>query len=98
MIFNTHKFIKDNPDILITRADKGSVPIIVNKENYTCDVKKVLSDVKYYILLENYPLESLKSREKYKITVYKNLGYFDEFNKYSLSVTNSVLAICYWVV
>ena len=43
----TKKFKKDNPEIFITKADKGNVTVIMNNTDYIDKVEAALSDRQY---------------------------------------------------
>ncbi|KAJ8677828.1 hypothetical protein QAD02_013615 [Eretmocerus hayati] len=69
IIFNsikkTSKFLKDNPNLLVTKADKGNSTVIISKDEYKRKMLDMLSDPKYYRKIEDNPLKSLtKSMEK----------------------------------
>ena len=53
MVNKTYKFVNNNPDVMITKSDKGGVPIVVKITKYKDDVKKVLKDLKYYIFFRS---------------------------------------------
>ncbi len=44
----TKKFLKDNNDIFFTRADKGSVTVCLNKNNYIDKMNILLDDINTY--------------------------------------------------
>ena len=95
MVNITHKFLNNNPHIMVTKSDKGGVPIIVNSTKYKDDVKRVLSDQKHCKLLDKNPLKDLKENVKNLVTELRTKGYFEKFNKFTFSVNNTVLPRCY---
>ncbi|KAJ8687784.1 hypothetical protein QAD02_023578 [Eretmocerus hayati] len=61
----TSKFLKDNPSLLVTKADKGNSTVIITKEGYRNKMLESLSDQKYYRRVDGNPLKSLiKNMEK----------------------------------
>ena len=44
----TKIFIKNNPDILITRADKGNATVIIKQSSYLEKTESLFKDEKYY--------------------------------------------------
>ena len=57
----TKKIIKSNPDILITKADKGNVTVIMNKIDYLNKVESALTGRKYYSIIKKSPLNKLQN-------------------------------------
>ena len=43
-IKSTHFFLKNNPNILITKADKGNTNVALDKTKYVNEIKTMLSD------------------------------------------------------
>ena len=41
MVNKTQKFLNKNPDFMVTKSDKGEVPIILKSVEYKDDVKIV---------------------------------------------------------
>ena len=95
MVNNTHKFLNKNPDIIVTKSDKGGLPIIVKSVKYKDDVKLVLNDQNNYKLLDKNPLKDLKDNLKNLVTDFRAKRYFADYNKYAFSVANTVLLRCY---
>ena len=50
----THTFLKNNPNILITKADKGNTTVALDKNKYI-EVKTILAEKKTYITLKKDP-------------------------------------------
>ena len=46
--FNSIKVLKNNPNIIIKKADKGNATVIMNLDNYITEANNQLSDTKYY--------------------------------------------------
>ena len=80
---------------MVTKSDKGGVPIIINGTKYKDDVKGVLSDPKHYKLFDKNPWKDLKENVKNLVTEFRTKGYFEECNKFAFSVNNTVLPRCY---
>ena len=51
----THTFLKNNPNILITKADKGNTTVALDKNKCIEEVKTMLSEKKTYIPLKKGP-------------------------------------------
>ncbi|KAG5320414.1 MOS1T transposase, partial [Pseudoatta argentina] len=48
------RFISENPDILITKADKGNTTVIMNRDNYREKMHEILNDQTTYNLIKKY--------------------------------------------
>ena len=73
----TKKFKKDNPEIFITKADKGNVTVIMNNTDYIDKVEAALSDRKYYTFLKKSPLRTLQNKIKSLIKDWEQKGVLD---------------------
>ena len=97
----TDKFVKDNKNILFTKADKGNVTIAIERENYNKKVLEVLSDDKYYKQLSKSPLNILKKSVDLLIKKWINLGVCDldsSFNILKTNDNNTDLACAYGLI
>jgi len=64
----TKKFLKDNPEIFITKADKGNVTVIMKNTEYVEKVETALSDKKHYAVIKKSPLRTLQNTSLETIT------------------------------
>lgn len=44
----TKQYMKENPNFIFTRADKGNVTVALDKDNYTLKITELLNDVDTY--------------------------------------------------
>ena len=45
---STREFINDNPNVLITKANKGNITVMLNRDEYTFKMEAILLDEKTY--------------------------------------------------
>lgn len=65
IVSQTKKFIRNNNDILITRADKGNTTVILNKSDYIEKTNTLLEDQSVYNKINKFTITTLqKSVEK----------------------------------
>ena len=57
-------FISENPEILITRADKGNTTVIMNRESYRRKMYEILNDQSTYILINKDPINKIPTKIK----------------------------------
>ena len=62
-IKSTHHFLKNNPNILITKADKGNTTVALDKTKYVNEIKTMLSDSRTYTPLKKDPPAGSKEIE-----------------------------------
>ncbi|XP_044749314.1 uncharacterized protein LOC123310022 isoform X2 [Coccinella septempunctata] len=66
----TSKFIKDNPDILVSKSDKGNTTVVMYREEYTREVNNLLSDNHTYSILNKDPTKKTQDNiNKFLITL-----------------------------
>ena len=96
------KFLKDNPEIFITKADKGNVTVIMKNTEYVEKVETALSDKKHYAVIKKSPLRTLQNRIKLLIKDWEQKGVFDSdtcFSRVShAEIDNTNLARAYALV
>jgi len=51
MLQCTKKFVRDNPDILLTKADKGNVMVAIDVADYNNKMRELLSDFNTYVII-----------------------------------------------
>jgi len=55
----TSTFLNNNGNILLTRADKGNITVVLDKNNYIKDIERMLQDNNSYIKIKKDPTKSL---------------------------------------
>jgi len=91
----TKKFIKDNPEVLFTRADKGNTVVALNKTDYMSKMKACLSDSDTYITMKQNPARKLLSELKTILKRWNNLGYISSHSYWFLNASNAILPRAY---
>jgi len=56
------KFLKNNQDIFVTKADKGQVTVIMDSATYKDQMFKVLDDANTYKFVKNNPLRKITTK------------------------------------
>jgi len=52
-------FIKKNPDVIFTRADKGNITVALNREDYINSITNMLEDINTYIKIKKDPISNI---------------------------------------
>jgi len=91
----TKKFIKENPELLFTRADKGNTVVALDRTDYMNKMKACLSDSNTYIKLKQNPANKLLSELKIMIKRWNNLGYISAGSYSFLNASNAILPRAY---
>jgi len=58
-VSSTKKFVKDNPNILFTKADKGNTVIALDRNEYIENMETLLSYSDTYIIQKHYCLRRI---------------------------------------
>lgn len=74
----TRNFLKANPNILITRADKGAVTVIIDKNDYIRKAKHLLDDTQTYIQLNSDPTFTTQKKNNDLVKYLKQKNCIDE--------------------
>jgi len=92
----TKRFIRENPKILFTRADKGNVTAI--DQEYKQKMRKLLGDISLsctYIVINRDPIRKLTESVRILLTKWKNCGYIDSKMYKKLYCSNGILPRAY---
>jgi len=73
----TRTFIKDNPNILFTRADKGNTTVVLDKDEYTHKMEAMLSDSDTYTKISKDPTNKLTTGMRTLLMRWKKSDYID---------------------
>lgn len=86
------KFLKNNPNIFFTMADKGNVTVALDREEYVRNVNVLLSDTTTYLVLKRNPLTRLQETIRDLLHRWNNRKYFHRtYNKFFLSQSDTSL-------
>ena len=89
----TNKFLKNNPNIMFTKADKGNVTVCLNKSDYTSKMLELLSDQNTYTNVNRNPLSKLRLDTKKILNNLNNNEFLSHrYHKNQLTLTNTTLA------
>jgi len=70
----TNKFIKNNPNIIFTRADKGNITVALKTE-YLNKIEEILNDTETYEKINKDPTKKLTNEIRKVLTIWKKKGY-----------------------
>jgi len=71
----TNKFIKDNPNIIYTRADKGNITVALDNNEYVDTIENILSDTETYTKINKDPTKKLTNQTRELLTRWRNKEY-----------------------
>jgi len=89
------RFLKNNDDIFVTKADKGQVTVIMDKTVYTKQMENMLNDESTYRHIKNNPLRKITVKLDNMIKTWRDMKIVDEFMYRKLKCTNGNLPRCY---
>lgn len=93
----TKIFLKDNPSVMITKADKGSTTVIIDKTDYINKSKGMLDDINVYKVLNSNPLLTVQNNINSFIKLLQEKNYITFSEKKKLTTNNSILAKAYFL-
>jgi len=91
----TKRFIKNNPNILFTRADKGNTVVALDKNDYVKNMEDCLSDSDTYTVLKHNPVNKLIKELKTLLKRWLNLKYIIPHAHSLLQVSGATLPRAY---
>lgn len=90
LYYKTKKFLKDNPELLILKADKGNVTVAMNKHTYGELAESILGDEKYYKKINKNPTITIQNKCNEKIKQLASKQYITQDVAKSLYNYNAV--------
>jgi len=89
------KFLKNNKDILVTKADKGQATVIMDMKNYTDKMNLLLQDQSTYSKLKKDPIKKLTTKMSTLVKSWRDNDLIDVSTYKLLNTTNGNLPRCY---
>ncbi|XP_072766477.1 uncharacterized protein [Anoplolepis gracilipes] len=89
------KFLSDNNDLLVTKADKGQSTVVMNKTDYLLKMESLLSDEFTYKKINKNPTKPLMNKINSLLKSWLNNKLIDERTYKHLNCTNGNLPRCY---
>jgi len=77
LLQKTKKFVKNNPNVIFTRADKGNVTVALDKNDYYIKIEEILKDTETYTIISKDPTNRLTKDIREILTSWKNRGYIE---------------------
>jgi len=71
----TNKFLSNNPNIILTRADKGNITVALDKTEYLNKIENMLKDTETYSIINKDPINKLTKEIRELLTGWKIKGY-----------------------
>lgn len=87
----TKKFIREHPDILFTRADKGNVTVAMNKKDYITKMEELPSDKNTYIINKKDPTKQITGELRTLLKRWSNNKYIDPTIKKKIYTSDGIL-------
>lgn len=97
MCRSTSKFLKQNRDIFLTRADKGNITVAINRSTYNRKMTELLNDTDTYTIIEKNPVKKLERDLDNLLKSWKNKEYIESKEYYRLRSNDKLLPKAYGV-
>jgi len=93
---STKDFIKNNPDIIFTRADKGNTVVAFDRINYNNKMETLFCDTNTYTIITRNPVNKLRDNfKKQLLKRWLNHKYISFCTYSNLNSSNSILPRAY---
>jgi len=64
----TNKFLKNNPQLIFTKADKGNITVALDQAEYTQSISRILQDTDTYDIINKDPVRNLTNKTRELLT------------------------------
>ena len=91
----TSSFLRNNPKLLVTRADKGNVTVVMERQDYLTKMTNMLNDTDTYIFVNKDPTRKLISQLHDMLSRWKNKDYIPDSLYRHLNRTEGILPRAY---
>ncbi|XP_062700032.1 uncharacterized protein LOC134284782, partial [Aedes albopictus] len=89
-VTRSKKFLRDNPNLVITKADKGSMTVILEAQEYHDKMKGLLSDGQTYKKLTTNPTNRVLKKINGILDEWHNEGYIDSRTQRKLKESSCI--------
>lgn len=89
------KFLRDNPEILILKSDKGNVTTAMFKNDYITLSNNLLNDEKYYKIIDHDPTSTIQQKANKLISHLKHTEQIDLITARNHSIYNATISKYY---
>jgi len=89
------KFLKNNDDVFVTKADKGQITVTMDKATYIDQMTKSLDDVNIYRRIKKNPLRKITTKLNDMVLTWRRNEWIDENTCRGLRCTSGNLPRCY---
>ena len=83
----TQKFIKEHPEILFTRADKGNTTVAIHQKDYITKIEQLLQDKDTYTIVKKDPTRKITDQLRNMLKQWRNNNYITD-RTYKMLMTN----------
>jgi len=95
MLKCTREFVRKNPDIIFTGADKGNATVVLNKSTYTQKMEELLSDHETYLIIKKNPTSSIERNLNATLKKWLHHGFITKNEFLYLRSSDSLLPKAY---
>ncbi|XP_018367481.1 PREDICTED: uncharacterized protein LOC108763996 [Trachymyrmex cornetzi] len=92
---STKKFIKEHPELLFSKADKGNVTVALNRDDYVNKMELMLSDENTYEIISKDPTRKIINDSRNILVRWKNKGFIDNITYKNLLSTDGSISRAY---
>jgi Reverse transcriptase (RNA-dependent DNA polymerase) len=91
----TKKFLKENQDIILTKADKGNISVLMNQSDYDMKMSNLLAEDDTYEIIRRHSTETLQRKINALIETWRTKEYINDSVSKKLKSYNSTISKIY---
>jgi len=74
----TKQFCRDNHNLIFSKADKGNITVVLDKEHYINEMNDLLKDINTYMIVNKNPIKSIERDLNNFLKVWLHKGYISK--------------------
>jgi predicted GIY-YIG superfamily endonuclease len=91
----TKDFINQNPGIFITKADKGNITVVIDRQDYINGLETMFADRTTYERIDRCKTTSVQTRLNKMVSRWQDMAFIDFYTAKKLKSQNGVIARAY---
>lgn len=92
LYIKTKKLLNNNPNLMLTRADKRKVTVALDKDSYIAKIESMLSDKETYNILKKDSTKKLSNQLQDLLSKWKKYNYISNSTYRALYTSDSILS------
>ena len=87
---NAKRFLSNNGNIIVTKADKGNVTVLMDKKQYISEIEKIFGDTKVYKRIDSSKIPITHNQLNKMVSKWHDMGIIDKQTTLHLKSNNGI--------